>query len=570
VIVAAAAAAFAIHKSREPQPDAARRRAPAATLAGESTILPGDYVGPDACKECHEEKYAQWRAHPHSKMNRDATGETVRGDFSGVRVPYEDGTVLFARDGDRYTMTLERAGAVVREYRVTRTVGSRFMQFYIGVESKGPPGPDEAVRREQEQKLPFGYWFKLHRWLPTSYFDPVGPETQKDGTPVYDPYNHPRVHLWSQNCMLCHNTYAFAYRLGLPNGLSGFPAQDLLVAGAPLVSELQRSLATEGPTVRERIRPKNLVSLGVSCESCHFGGREHVKNERESKPLPTSPYLKFTDAALARTDPDKKDPYAVNHVCAQCHRAVVTLFPNGAGTWNSREALDLMGGACQNAIGCTDCHDPHKAGGPEAAEGRDPASAATCVRCHAKLASPEAARAHSKHSEKVNCLDCHMPRVTQGLEEVVRTHRIASPAEASMLAAGSANACNLCHLDRSIRFTLDALEKDWGKKIVPGPEWARAYGGSLETPVGKVWLSGPDQSMRLVAAQAYGRSPLGGAALPDLVRALDDPVAVNRVFAGFAIERVRGRPLAPEEFDPTAPSETRRRQIDAILGAAVK
>jgi hypothetical protein len=76
--------------------------------------------------------------------------------------------------------------------------------------------------------------------------------------------------------------------------------------------------------------------------------------------------------------------------------------------------------------------------------------------------------------------------------------------------------------------------------------------------------------MRLVTTQAYARSPLGAAALPEIVRALDDPVAVNRVFAGFAIERIRGRALAAEEFDVSAPADVRRRQVDAILAGAIK
>jgi hypothetical protein len=549
---------------------------PAAQAASYSNILPGDYVGPQACKECHEEKYKDWSANPHGKMNRDASSETVRGDFSGVRVSYQGGTALFSTAKDlgrapRHEMTLERDGKVVRRYEITRVVGSRFMQHYIGVEVEGPDAAS-SVTRTKEQKLPFGYWFKLKRWVPTSYFDPVGAETNRDGTPVYDPYDHPRVHVWSQNCMLCHNTYPFAFRMALPNGLAGFPPAELMVASAPLSAEIAKSidLRQDGTAagVRERIQPTNLVTLGVSCESCHFGGREHAKNDREIQFLPTSPWLKLSAAALAKkAAPDKENAYAVNHICAQCHCATITRFPNGAGTWNSREALDQMEGACASQMKCTDCHDPHKTIGPEAQRTNDEVALASCARCHPKLATPEAAKAHSRHAN-VSCLDCHMPRVTQGLEEVVRTHRIASPAEASMVAAGSANACNMCHLEKPITWTLAELEKGWKVKR-PLPD-AKAYGGDLEAPVGRTWLASSEQPLRLLAGQAYARSPLGAAALPEIVRGLDDPVAVNRIFAGFAIERIRGRPVSFEEFDPMGTPDARRRQVDAILGAAVK
>lgn len=550
-----------------------------AEAASASNILPEDYLGPESCKDCHAERYQQWRSHPHSKMNRDAGLESVRGDFSGVRIAFQDGQAVFTSEGagrdTRWFMALERQGKVVRKYRVTRTVGSRFMQFYIGVEVEGPEDA-ASVARTSEQKLPFGYWFKLGRWLPTSYFDPVGAETQKDGTPTFDPYERPRVHLWSQNCMLCHNTYPYVYRLALPNGLSGW-GDGLLVAAPQIQGEIQKTIdlagSAPGQGVREKIGPQHLVVNGVSCESCHFGGREHVKNEREAAFVPTSPYLKLSPEAVdkgAKTTADSA--YTVQHVCAQCHCASVTLLPNGAGTWNSREALDEMGGACASRIKCTDCHDPHKPGGPEAADSRDAPALAACARCHEKLATPEGAAAHSRHpaSAKVSCLECHMPRYTQGLEETVRTHRIVRPLEETMLAAGAVNACNLCHLDRSLSWTLGEVEKGWGRKIVPGAEWAKNYPGGLDAPLGKAWLRSALQPVRLLTTQAYARSPLGTGALPDLVRALEDPVAVNRVFGSFAVERVRGRKIAPAEYDFMALPDARHVQVEAMLGAAVK
>ncbi len=83
--------------------------------------------------------------------------------------------------------------------------------------------------------------------------------------------------------------------------------------------------------------------------------------------------------------------------------------------------------------------------------------------------------------------------------------------------------------------------------------------------MGDVWLRGEDAAMRLVAAQSYARSPLGRAKLPDLLRALNDPEPVNRVFAARAVGQVRGRPLDPPEFDVTAPPAERLRRIDRLL-----
>jgi hypothetical protein len=528
-----------------------------------STILPQDYAGSESCRDCHEERYAQWRGHPHSRMNRDAKDDAIRGDFANVREPYQGGTATFERgEGGSYVMRLERA-QVKRAYKVTRVVGSRFMQFYIGVQIEGPE-PRTDKRYQEEQKLPFGYWFKLARWLPVSYFDPVGAETKPDGTPTYDPYDSPRVHFWAGNCMLCHNTVPWAYRAFLPDRLAGFDPEEINVAMPQLSAELGRTQDL-GLMPRDRMRPDHLVQLGVSCESCHFGGKAHG-NDPKGNPmgyLPASPFLRITPAkAGQRAIPDPKNPFAIAGICGQCHCATITQFPNGAGTWNSREALDMAGSKCASTMTCLDCHDPHVSIGREA-QADSPTHVAACTKCHPAYATAEGAKKHSRH-EKASCLDCHQPRVTQGLEEVVRTHRVAVPAEKSMLAAGAPNACNLCHLDKSLNWTLSEIEKGWQKKISPEASWAQHYGGSLDNPVGPAWMTGADPSTRLVASQAYGRSPLGSSNLNLLFGALNDPVAVNRVFATFAIERVRGKPVTRDQFDVLAEPAKRREQVEKL------
>src|SRR5262245_2199804 len=86
-----------------------------------SNILPTDYVGPGECRRCHEDKYSLWRTHPHSRMNANASEQTVLGDFSGKTIEYDGGSVVFDRVEGRFTMTLSRAGNVHR-FVVTRTI----------------------------------------------------------------------------------------------------------------------------------------------------------------------------------------------------------------------------------------------------------------------------------------------------------------------------------------------------------------------------------------------------------------------------------------------------------------
>ena len=535
-----------------------------------SNILPSDYVGPNTCRECHKDKFASWSNHPHSRMNQDASPQSVKGDFSGVSISYRGGTARFDSGPDGYWMTLER-GAVRRKFHVTRTVGSKFNQMYIGLQTEGPEPPEHPFYNK-EHTLGFGYWFKLKRWLPTNFFDPNGPELEANGKVHFDPFDHAEFVPWASNCMPCHNTLPYLFRISV-GGLTGFPGTDMLIDKPRLDAESARSIdlsmvsaSADPPTVRDRLSPANLVRLGIACESCHFGGREHAVEGERIRFLPTHPMLEIKPEAPNKAESNRKNSYVVNSICAQCHCGQATYFANGAAKINAHEALDLTSGSCASRIKCTDCHNPHlmgpKEGGPD-----EPRYLAACLGCHEKYRDVAARNAHGRHGADsgVDCLDCHMPRIVQGLDEAVRTHHISSPTDAAMLAAGAPNACNLCHLDKSLRWTLGELERGYGKRLRPQASWSAAYPGGLDAPVGVAWLHSSDSAVRLIAAAAWGRSPLGKSHLKELSTILDDPHPNNRVYGSFAVSAALGRALSVEEYDPTAMPNVRAAQIRALV-----
>jgi hypothetical protein len=513
-----------------------------------SNIHPGDYVGPETCASCHSDYYEAWKSHPHSKMNLDATAETVLGDFNARLIEYGDGYVVFDQQGDQFLMSLYREGQLSRQYRVTRTVGSRYTQMYIGLQTFGPePARHQAYRIEG--KLPFGYWLKRRLWTPVSYFDSAyEPEPENESTKTEELSRSQQEIKWELNCLYCHNTYPYQHRVSFGHGL-GFQPEDFRFP------EREQSLAKWGV-----LTPDKLVTLGISCESCHFGGREHVQNGRETRFYPSSPELTLRHAPDAGGAGAAK---MMNSICSQCHCATVTPYPNGAATWNSREALDMQSGACQNRIRCTDCHDPHR---PGIAGGLppEPQIAKTCTQCHESLQDETRRAQHTRHAENVTCLDCHMPRIVQGLDSVVRTHHISSPTQESMLRPGGPNACNLCHLDQSLPWTLDELEKGWGVSIPRGGFWTSEYGPALDQPVGKAWLAHRQAVVRLIASDAYARMSPSVAKAPELLEMLNEPYAVNRMFGLFAVERILGRELSEEEYAPLASQAERRRMVEAL------
>jgi hypothetical protein len=536
IAVAVATAVGVIAGARRAGPPAPTRVVAVAEAAAPVTVGAGegsaaernttrdDYIGPDACGECHPENHARWKQSLHAAMNGIADAVTpsgapaVKGDFHVATVSYAGGTARFERDGGVLVMRFDVPGRVQRRYQVTRTIGSHALQEYVGVQIVGPePAGDPAY--STEIRLPFGYWLARPGWYPQPYYDEWFPaEYAADGTPEWDAY-FPEPTPWATRCAWCHNTYAFERRLarsderGLGRGLEQFYRR---VSG--------------GVQDVEALPVDELVTVGISCESCHLGGRAHADGAPISF-TPRGPELARRE--LERSLGGREDPVVVNAICAQCHSTPAPRFPDGASARNSTEALDLAAGAC-DGIRCTDCHDPHAGGETPAATG------AACARCHAM--TPD----HGGHTS-TTCIDCHMPRIVQGIASMVRSHRISSPANPAMLGADGVNACNLCHLDRSVAWTAAQL----------------GVAGTDDRPAADAWLASDKSAVRIAAAHALAAKD-GRAAAPRLTAILDSPIAYDRMWFLFALESALGRRLSRHDYDPLAPPSHRADQAAAL------
>jgi Cytochrome c552 len=523
-----------------------------------SNIHQYDYVGPMACRGCHAQIYALWQSHPHARMNANANAGTVVGAFDGRTLEYGGASVRFDKvDGD-YVMDIRRGEEPVRRFRITRTIGSRFIQMYAGVQLAGPE-PDEAGDYRREGKLPFAYWIDRDEWFPQTY-DEVPPAGELDDegklTAHYDYTTALGQGEWKRSCALCHNTYPYADRFGsLGQGkLLGFPPGDV-----SLTNKRGQPRDERGAAVLE---PWQLVSLGISCESCHFGAREHALKGAKISFVPRADSLVMAKATPEMIAGARQDHYVINSICGQCHTAQAqgVTYPDGGSSWNSAEAKDIHASACSSAIKCTDCHDPHRAGprpsgGPDSAE-----QLQACGRCHEAFASPTAATSHSAHDDTVTCMDCHMPRIVHGLDGMIRSHRISSPTDPKMIAGAWPNACNLCHLDRSMTWTLSALAERWNVEVALDESNTAA----TTEPMGRRWLTHPEPVVRQVAVDAYSRHPPDDHALELILPSLLDESPPNRMFGRLAIERLVGRRLSEDEYRPWATPEERKRSVDAL------
>jgi hypothetical protein len=131
-----------------------------------------------------------------------------------------------------------------------------------------------------------------------------------------------------------------------------------------------------------------------------------------------------------------------------------------------------------------------------------------------------------------------MPYTSYALLGGVRSHRITRPSSDPAEQRLPPNACNSCHLDRSLAWTRDWLERwrdDAGPGTPPAPERNAAEPASLENAAALALLQG-DAATRVVLAAQLGWAPARAASgsgwQPQLlVEALDDPYAAVRFVA---------------------------------------
>lgn len=140
-------------------------------------------------------------------------------------------------------------------------------------------------------------------------------------------------------------------------------------------------------------------------------------------------------------------------------------------------------------------------------------------------------------------MNCHMPQINEGMQDVVRTHTIFSPTQADMIHENQPNACNLCHLDKSIEWTVKTLGEWYAAEF--DPEKIQENYPNPDQAVGLGWLTGKHQPTRLVAAEAFARQQAQWG-LAELVGMLNDPYLLNRQFAQKAVELLTQRKLDAE------------------------
>jgi predicted CXXCH cytochrome family protein len=461
--------------------------APAAATSGivTSNIERADYAGSAGCADCHGQIFTAWQASPMRNMTRNAATAKIRAPFDGATLHVGDDTATMEMDGTaRIVRVVNKQGAA--RFRVTKVVGGRYREDFVGIDETGPD--------HRERVLPATYVFSTKSWRYKGYSVMVKERPAISMTAV-----------WSHDCIPCHNTLPYAtmlydelYGPGLPpyqgklsdrlmpqtrlwgahalddTGLAHALATEIAFLGdtAPADATARDLLPAAAKASVRHLDGGHLVELGIGCEACHNGAREHAA---DPKVLPSFE----VKSQLVGVDPPRGQSGTraqwINHTCAKCHTVLFSRYPwtweggdrakhPGGSSISSGEGRDYQLGGCASEMACTSCHDPHTADSPDKLRAlATHAGDATCIGCHLQFRDAESVERHSRH-KSVGCVACHMAKKNMGLDySLIRYHRIGSPTDPKRVTADRPLECALCHADYSVDKIVTAMEQWWGK-----------------------------------------------------------------------------------------------------------
>ena len=225
----------------------------------------------------------------------------------------------------------------------------------------------------------------------------------------------------------------------------------------------------------------------------------------------------------------------------------------------------------ERTLSCFSCHTMHKtpedprtvaewAGTHQVSAGMD--GDAACTQCHASIAHDVSVHTnHAPGSAGSRCYNCHMPYTSYGLLRAIRSHTVTSPSVRESVVIGRPNACNLCHLDRTLAWSADHLAAWYAQ---PAPRLDEDEGA---TAASILWLLRGDAGQRALTAWSYGWRPAQEASgtswmPPYLGELLGDPYDAIRFIAAASLRRVPG--FETLQYDFTANRDAR---IEAAVGA---
>ena len=533
------------------------------------------FVGSDACRECHSDNHQSWHASYHRSMTQVATPDALVRDLDSVKVSLQGSDYRFKQREDVYWVEINEqaasAGTPNLNVPLVMTTGSHHMQAYWFATGLG----------RMTGLLPIIHLNETQEFVPRSHAF-LRPE-------VFHPEDE--TGRWNAECSSCHATN----RRERPRGQQGWDTQ-----------------ASE---------------LGISCEACHGPGEQHIdfQLKHSSRASDTD---QNADAVDPIVNPVDLTHERSSQVCGQCHSIKMrtedlqklnehghgyragddlskthlvwqrdiakirefnkrenlpgakddmlprSFYPDGVTRVPGREYSALIASAChvRGKMSCLSCHQMHKSESdsrslsewandqlkPEAMGDQ------ACLQCHQADQYGQSHTHHKPNSSGASCYNCHMPHTAYGLLKGVRNHTITSPNIAKDLKAKRPNACNLCHLDKTLQWSADNAQKWYG---IDPPELSneqKSIAASL------LWMLKGDAAERALVSWSMSWPPAKAVSgetwqPPFLAHGLDDDYPAVRLIARNTLRTYDG--LQTLNSTSTTPAPKRIELVQRISEA---
>ncbi|MFQ5416644.1 MAG: multiheme c-type cytochrome [Myxococcota bacterium] len=528
-------------------------------------VVDGGYMTSDACRSCHPSHYETWRNTYHSTMTQVASPQSVIPRFENQEIEVEGRRYRLLREGDDFFVEMDDPREPGLGRRVTRqivlTTGSHIQQIFWY-----SSGQDRRMAH-----LPIAYLIDEERWIPRlSAFLTVIPSTEEK-------YAYIGEGAWNVTCLACHTTrsrpkvLASSFvdtdfvELGIACEACHGPGLDHIRANQnPLRRYSQYSRDEPDETVvQAEFLPHELASQ--PCGQCHgiARRRNHAHQRWNEWGASYVPGDDLRDFRILISPRNRTNPEVRQILRDPSFAPEDSYWSDGMVRVGGREFNGLIDSPCyqRGELACMSCHVLHQ----EPDDPRPPKEWANhlmksdmggdegCLQCHTGIADRVAQ--HSRHtvgSSGSRCYNCHMPYTTYGLLKAIRSHTIDSPTVRESLDTGRPNACNLCHLDRTLAWSATHLERWYGQ---PRPELTE---DEQQVAASLLWMLRGDAGQRALAAWAMGWPPAQEASGSDwmgpfVAQLLDDPYDAVRFIAARSLRGLAGYEGFPYDFiDPPA------------------
>ena len=443
---------------------------------------PSEYVGREACVQCHEREYELWQDSDHDLAMQEVNASTVLGDFNDASFKHFDVTSTFFRRGERFLVRTDGPDGQLEDYEIAYTFGVDPLQQYL-IELPGGRYQALSVAWDSRPASAGGQrWFHLYPDEPVPYDDVL--------------HWTDLAQNWNFMCAECHST------------------------------NLRKNYRPQ-----ERRYETTWSEIDVSCEACHGPASKHVEWARAAArgeeidvadarkglvvDLTTGSDVQWAflgEAATAvRSQPGQSETEI--EICARCHsrRAVLDEdYMHGRPLMDThrpallsddlyfadgqiKDEVYVYGSFLQSrmyhaGVACSDCHNPHRLA-------INTPTDTVCGSCHrSEVFDAPSHHHHEPGSQGASCVECHMPERTYMVVDPRRDHSFGIPRPDLTVKIGVPNACSGCHTDRPAQWASDACaewfgtargsQPHYGEALHAGRELSRDARESLEAVVG--------------------------------------------------------------------------------------